>query len=352
MQRNDLLLRQSAWMQEVENSPVVLSNRIRLARNLENIPFPHVLTAEGARQAEDVLAAALQKIEIEGDRLTYLALNSLPPLEVKVLLEKHLISLDLANAKRPRGVALTQDHRLAVMVNEEDHVRIQVLMPGDRLTESFRQASLVDDALEAEVDFCFREAQGYLTACPTNVGTGMRASVMVHLPAMVMTNQVQQVLGTLTQLGLTVRGLFGEGSQALGNIFQLSNQITLGKSEEDIITHLQAVTRQMVEIEMTARENMRQQASLMLEDKIWRARGILQNARRLSSEEMMHFLSMDRLGTDMGMIPGTGTSFTAMLINSHPGCLQYVLDKELEPEQRDEERSRIIRAAMSEKRGD
>ncbi|MDR3271709.1 MAG: protein arginine kinase, partial [Peptococcaceae bacterium] len=334
---------------ETEKSPVVLSNRIRLARNVDNIPFPHVLTEEGARQMENYLAEALQKTELEGDPLIYLPIQPMPMIDIKVLLEKHLISLDLANAKRARGVALTADHRVAVMVNEEDHLRIQVLRSGDSLSESFRQASLLDDALESRLDFCFRENQGYLTACPTNVGTGLRASVMVHLPALVIAQKVQQVLGTLTQLGLAVRGLFGEGSQALGDIFQISNQITLGKSEEDIIAHLQAVTQQIMDIELATREHLRRQALLAFEDKVWRARGLLQNARQLGHGEMMHLLSLDRLGTDMGILPETKISFTAMLVNSHPGCLQYLLDQELAPEQLGVELSKIIREAITER---
>jgi len=347
VKRKELLLRSSLWMQEAENSPVVMSSRIRLARNLENVPFPHSLSAERSEQVARIIAQVLDSVDVEGDRLTYLPLTELSPIELQVLIEKHLISADLANAKRERGVALTHDHRVAIMVNEEDHLRMQVLLPGDQLREAYRLADSLDDGIEERLDFAYREAQGYLTACPTNVGTGMRASVMVHLPALVMTNQVQHLLGTLTHLGLAVRGLYGEGSQALGHLFQVSNQITLGKSEEDIIAHLEAVTGQIVGMELQARENLLQQARLVLEDKVWRARGMLQNARLLSSADAMLYLSQDRLGTDLGILPKSGQTFAELLVDSNQGCLQYKLNRELDSQQRDEQRANQIRAAFA-----
>lgn len=345
MERKELLLRRSAWMDETDSSTVVLSSRIRLARNLENIPFPHVLVPDEAKKVEEKMVRILETINIEGEKLTYLSLNGLTPIERQVLIEKHLISPALANSPSARGVAVAGDHRIAVMVNEEDHIRLQVLLPGNQLTETFRLADALDDALEEELDFAYQEAQGYLTACPTNVGTGLRASVMVHLPALAMTNRVQQVLGALTHLGLAVRGLYGEGSQAFGHIFQLSNQITLGKSEEDILAHLGAVTGQIVEHEIQARAALKEQALLALEDKVWRARGTLEKARLLTSEDTMHLLSHDRLGTDMGILSKLRTTFAALLVESHPGCLQYALDKELDSGQRDAERAKFIREA-------
>ncbi|MHB1654447.1 MAG: protein arginine kinase [Desulfitobacteriaceae bacterium] len=347
MERKELLLIHSAWMEEMESSTVVLSSRIRLARNLENIPFPHVLSQDEAKTTEEIIIGAIESITVEQEKVTYLSLASLTPIERQVLIEKHLISPALVNNPRARGVALADDHRIAIMVNEEDHLRIQVLLPGNQLTETYRLAGEVDDALERQLDFAYREAQGYLTACPTNVGSGLRASVMVHLPALTMTNRIQQVLGALNHLGLAVRGLYGEGSQAFGHIFQVSNQITLGKSEEDILAHLSAVTGQIVEHEIQAREALKQQVPLALEDKVWRARGILQNARLLTAEDTMHLLSNDRLGIDMGILPKVTNTFTTLLVESHPGCLQYILDQELDPSQRDTERARLIREALS-----
>lgn len=346
MARKELLLKHSAWMMETD-SPVVISSRVRLARNLEDFPFPHVLSEEGASQMEKIVAQVLTDVKRDNIDLQYLSLTELNDVEQQVLIEKHLISPNLGEANGARGVALAPDHRYAVMVNEEDHIRIQVLMPGNQLLTGHRLANELDDALEEKLDFAYRENQGYLTACPTNVGTGLRASVMVHLPGLVIMKQVQQVLGALSRLGFDVRGLYGEGSQASGHMFQISNQITLGKSEEDIITHLDAVTGQIVEHELQARELLKAQRPLLLEDKVWRARGTLQNARLLSSEDAIHLLSHDRLGSDLGLMPKVQGGFVALIIDTRPGCLQYILDQELDPGQRDKERANFVRKAMA-----
>ncbi|HZK85942.1 MAG TPA: protein arginine kinase [Desulfosporosinus sp.] len=343
MTQKELLLQHSAWMTETD-SPVVISSRVRLARNLEDFPFPHVLDPEGAGRIEQLVSEVLMDIDDNIGKLHYISLTELNRVEHQVLVEKHLISPSLGGSIGACGVALAPDHRYAVMVNEEDHVRIQVLMPGNQLLETHRLATGLDDALEAKLDFAYRENQGYLTACPTNVGTGLRASVMVHLPGLVMMKQVQQVLGALTRLGLDVRGLYGEGSQASGHMFQVSNQITLGKSEEDILTQLDAVTGQIVEHELQARQILQVQMPMLLEDKVWRARGTLQNARLLSSEEAMHLLSHDRLGSDIGLLPKLVDCFASLIVDTRSGCLQYILDRELDPSQRDEERARLVRA--------
>lgn len=344
----EILLRHSAWMIETD-SPVVISSRVRLARNLEDFPFPHVLDPESAGQIEKTVSQVLT--DTEGDLgLSYISLTELNSIEHQVLIEKHLISPSLGGSTGARGVALAPDHRYAVMVNEEDHVRIQVLLPGNQLLETYRLATELDDIMEAKLDFAYRESQGYLTACPTNVGTGLRASVMVHLPGLVIIKQVQQVLGALTRLGLDIRGLYGEGSQASGHMFQVSNQITLGKSEEDILTHLDAVTGQIVEHELKARELLQKQMPILLEDKVWRARGTLQNARLLSSEEAIQLLSYDRLGTDLGLLPKIKDSFTSLIVDSRSGCLQYILGQELDPNRLDEERARLVRSIMRDHR--
>jgi protein arginine kinase len=348
MKRKNLLLQNSEWMKENSQSPVVLSSRIRLARNMENIPFPQGLSLDASQELERQVSDTLRSIDIEGEgkKLEYYPLTELTIIEQYVLIEKHLISPSLVTSRGARGVALSQDHRISVMVNEEDHLRLQTLLPGNQLRKTYQLTNDLDDELEKHLDFAYREARGYLTACPTNVGTGMRASVMVHLPALVMTNQVQQILGALTHLGLTVRGLYGEGSQAFGHLFQVSNQITLGKSEEDIITHLEAVTGQIVEHELKAREVLLSDAKLAVEDKVWRARGTLEKARLLASEETMQLLSFDRLGTDLGILPSHEESFAKLLVNTLPASLQYILNQELDPGQRDEQRANFIRKAF------
>lgn len=350
MERKEHFLQHSEWMKENPKTPVVLSSRIRLARNLEGIPFPMSLTQEGSQDVEEKVASYLRGISIENEKLKYYGLMDLSSIEQYVLIEKHLISPALVESRGSRGVAINEDHRISVMVNEEDHLRIQVLLSGNQLREAYSLASIMDDQLEENLDIAYREAIGYLTACPTNVGTGMRASVMVHIPALVMVNRAQQMLGALNHLGLAVRGLYGEGSQAFGHIYQVSNQITLGKSEEDTITHLEAVTRQIIEQEVHAREGLMENARINLEDKVWRARGTLENARLLSSEDALQCLSLDRLGVDLGILPPHKQSFSTLMVETLPASLQYILDKELLPEQRDGERANLVRKAMSERR--
>lgn len=335
-------------MKENHHSLVVLSNRIRLARNLESISFPQGLSPENSQIIERKVANVLESIEVSGEKLKYYSLKDLTSLEQYVLIEKHLISPALVNSQGAHGVALNADHKISVMVNEEDHLRLQVLLPGSKLKETYELANELDDEIEKYLDIAYREAQGYLTACPTNVGTGMRASVMVHLPALVITNQIQQILGALTHLGLAVRGLYGEGSKSHGNLFQVSNQITLGKSEEDIITHLEAVTSQIEEHEMQAREKLQREAPLTLEDKVWRARGILENSRLLTSEEAMQLLSMERLGIDLGILPRHRQSFTTLFADTLPYTLQYFIDQELDSSERDQQRAKVIRQAIME----
>jgi protein arginine kinase len=329
MSFRELLAKDSFWMKE-EELPIVLSTRVRLARNLTGRSFPHAMNEEEAKTVEKLIVASLEKYSPEGETLSYLSLGQLSGVEKRVLVEKHLISPAFAELSSAGGVAVSADHKVSIMINEEDHIRIQVLLPGSKLREAFRLADAIDDHLERELDFAFKDKFGYLTSCPTNVGTGMRVSVMVHLPALVLTNQVQQVLGALAPLGLAVRGLYGEGSRALGNIFQISNQITLGKGEEDTLTHLEAVTRQLVEHELQARLLLKQQAPLITEDKVWRARGALENARLLTSEETFGYLSEDRLGIDMGILPKVNAGFVSLLVNSLQGCLQYNTERPLD----------------------
>lgn len=343
MRLKDLLSKDSYWMKTSEKKPIVLSTRIRLARNLEDFPFPHVMQEDEGEEIEQKIAEVMKTTTIEDERLNYLPLNQLGFLEKRVLVEKHLISPVFAEMTHARGVALSESHKISVMVNEEDHLRIQVLMPGDNLQEALRLASSVDDQLEEQLEIAYKEKFGYLTSCPTNVGTGLRVSIMVHLPGLVLTNQAQQVLGALANIGLAVRGVYGEGSRSFGHIFQISNQITLGKSEEDTIAHLEAILGQIVEREKEAREYLKSNAPLIIEDKVWRARGILKNARLLGSEETVDYLSEDRLGIDMGILPSVDTCFVSLLVNSLEGCLQYKTDRPLDGNYSKFERANYIR---------
>ncbi|NLI92345.1 MAG: protein arginine kinase [Peptococcaceae bacterium] len=343
MSNRELLSKDSFWMQEGE-LPIVLSTRVRLARNLDGLSYPHAMTEEEAAQVEDLILSPIENFSLEGEKLFYLPLNQLSRIEKRVLIEKHLISPAFAEFNLAKGVAISESHKVSIMVNEEDHLRIQVLLPGSHLREAFRLADVIDDHLESKLDLAYKDKFGYLTSCPTNVGTGLRVSVMVHLPALVLTNQVQQVLGALAPLGLAVRGLYGEGSRAFGNIFQISNQVTFGKAEEDTLTHLEAVTQQLVEHELQAREILKKEAPLITEDKVWRARGTLENARLLTSEETFGLLSEDQLGIDMGILPKIEAGFVSLLVNSLHGCLQYKTERPLDGHFVNFERANFLRA--------
>ncbi|RJE48091.1 MULTISPECIES: protein arginine kinase [unclassified Dehalobacter] len=349
MTYRELLAKDSFWMKDTPDIPIVLSSRIRLARNIADNPFPHVMSYDDAEKIEAQISGVLDGFIAEKEKLVYIPLKMLIPVEKKVLIEKHLVSPGFKETEYARGLALSESHKIAVMVNEEDHLRIQVLMPGNSLREAWHLAGLVDDHLEAHLDIAYKEKFGYLTTCPTNVGTGLRVSVMVHLPALVLTNQVQQVLGALTSLGLAVRGVYGEGSRSFGNIFQISNQVTLGKSEEDTLAHLDAVTRQLMEREVQMREVIRKESPLIVEDKVWRARGTLENARILETEEIYSLLSEDRLGIDMGILPRVSAGFVSVLINSMQGCLQYNRNKQLDAYDINAERAHFVRGIYHQK---
>lgn len=349
MDYRELLFRDSFWMQEQADIPIVLSTRIRLARNLADSPFPQALRAEDAEEIEKRIANVLKDMEVDGEKVIYIPLNELSLVDKKVLIEKHLISPNFAECDQSRGLAIANNHKVSVMVNEEDHLRIQVLMPGNKLGEALSLAGIIDDYLESNLDIAYKEKYGYLTSCPTNVGTGLRVSVMTHLPALVLTNQIQRVLGAFGPLGLVARGLYGEGSKAFGNIFQISNQITLGKSEEDTLSHLEAVTSQLAERELQAREILRQEAPLNTEDRVWRARGILQNARLLTSEETFSLLSDDRLGIDMDILPKVDTGFVSLLVNSLQGNLQLRIDRPLDGNYANFERANLLRKVYDQK---
>lgn len=340
----------SNWMKGTgPDSDIVISTRVRIARNLRQQPFPLLATDS---QAEAVVqkvseAAARNGMRSAIGKLDMVRMDDLNPLEKRVLVEKHLISPNLAEESRKGAVLLSEDESISVMVNEEDHIRIQVFMPGFQLTEAWELGNKVDDLFEKHVHYAFDEKRGYLTSCPTNVGTGVRASVMLHLPALVMTQQINRMLQAVHQVGLVVRGLYGEGSEALGNLFQLSNQVTLGVSETDILSNLYSVAKQIIEQERVARQYLLNDSRVTLEDKIFRSYGILLHARKVESKEAAQRLSDVRLGIDLGMIPSVSPDvLNELLVLTQPGFLQQHAGQKLSPEQRDERRARIIRERL------
>jgi protein arginine kinase len=332
-----LLHEPSLWMGSGSPKPaIVVSTRVRLARNLAGWPFPHALPADKSRELEEKISEILAQVQVSRQSLHYLSMDGLTDNEKRILVEKHLMSPEFAEGNRPRALFLSPNHQVAIMVNEEDHIRIQILEGAGHYLDAWRLASDIDDQIEDKVPLAFHKKFGYLTACPTNVGTGLRLSVMLHLPALGILGQVREVIGALAQMGLAVRGLYGEKSQFYGNLYQISNQITLGKSEEDTMGHLEALTQKVVEKEVQARGHLAQEGRLMLEDQAWRARGTLRSARLLSADEAFKTISLDRLGMDMDILPKIEVSYVETLVNCLPGTLQDRVAQESEPGQEPE----------------
>ena len=326
---------------------IVLMTRIRLARNLAGQPFPGwAKPAQREKILEDCVAAVVGTSEMK--RGVSVGVGELGELEKRILVERHLISRELSGSKQGSGVVISKDQAFSVMINEEDHLRIQMLRVGFQLKKAWASINEIDSALEDSLDYAFSPSLGYLTACPTNLGTGMRASAMMHLPALVIGNQMEKVVRAVNQLGMVVRGLFGEGSDACGSIFQISNQTTLGESEEEILKRLAGVLQSIIEHELNARARLLEADSGKLFDKIGRAYGILQNGHVLSSNEAMNLLSLIRLGVDLGVFPDSRRSVTDRLfIEAQPGHLQYSQKGEFEAGQRDLLRAERLRSEFA-----
>lgn len=337
------------WMDAVgPDGEIVLSSRIRLARNVREVPFPYLASDSQTQAVTGQVQAACKDLkELLGD-VRFVQINDIPALERQVMVEKHLISPLLIKEPHNSAVLMCRDEAVSIMVNEEDHLRIQCLLPGLQLDKALEQANRYDDLLEKKLDYAYDEQWGYLTVCPTNVGTGLRASVMVHLPALVLTKQINRVLSAIAQVGLAVRGLYGEGSEIVGNLVQISNQITLGQTEEEIIKNLYGVTRQIVEQELQARQILLNESRDHISDRVNRAYGILSHARLVSSQEAMQLLSDVRLGIDLGLIDQvSGNILKELMVMLRPACLQMEAGRELQGLERDRERARMIRKRLT-----
>lgn len=339
----------SEWMKgEGPESDIVISSRIRLARNFSDYPFPMLATESQSKQIIEKVEFLLNKNKFQSLGPSNLVkLNEVNDLEKRVLMEKHLISPNLANESRNGAVLLSDDESISVMINEEDHLRIQCLYPGFQLQEAWDMANKLDDWFENSFNYAFDEKKGFLTSCPTNVGTGIRASVMMHLPALVMTQQMNRILSAITQVGLAVRGIYGEGSEAIGNVFQISNQITLGQTEEEIIDNLLSVARQIIEHERNDREKLLRESRTRVEDRVQRSFGILSHSRIIDSKEAAQRLSDVRLGIDLGMIKDTSSNIlNELMVMTQPGFLQQYAGEKLSPEERDIRRAALIRERL------
>ncbi|MFM7540545.1 MAG: protein arginine kinase [Planctomycetota bacterium] len=326
---------------------IVISTRLRLARNLATFPFTSRATLSQKQEIESLLKERLTNLP-GGPELEYLSLSSLETLDKQLLLERQLISRELVSAEGARGVAISKDESVSVMINEEDHLRIQVMRSGLDLDQAWAITNQVDDRIEQRVAYAFHEEFGYLTACPTNVGTGMRASVMLHLPALEFTRQGDQVFRALQKINLEVRGLYGEGSRASGHFYQISNQVTLGKSEETILREIQAVIPAVIRYEKEAREAWKQDQSVGLEGRVKRALETLHGATMMTSEETMELLSLVRLGFALGQLRGLSVPLlNELFIQTQPAHLQKLAGETLDSERRNMSRAEHLRRKLS-----
>lgn len=327
---------------------VVISSRIRLARNLAGMPFLTRCSPDQQRELEsrlrrEVLAASI------APQVLYVDVAAAGELDRRLLVERHLISRHHADAQHPRSVVVAVDETAAIMINEEDHLRIQVLRSGLGLDNALAEINRIDDLLEGRLGYAFHDRYGYLTACPTNVGTGLRVSVMLHLPALKMTGEIEKVFRAAQDMHLAIRGLYGEGTEATGDFFQVSNQTTLGRTEEHIIDEfLGLMVPKFIDYERAARAALVEQRPLAIDDKVHRSLAVLRSARLISSEETMYLLSLVRLGVNLGRIRDVDThTINELFLLTQPAHLQKALGREMSGEVRAEVRAEQIRKRLS-----
>lgn len=344
---HDLLSKFGSSKKSPKSIPITLSTRIRLARNLKEFPFPGKAEEEQRKQVLNRCIDVMNGMESLCES-TSLEVDDLSELDRQILVEKHLISPELSQMDEGSGIVLSNDRNCCVMINEEDHLRIQVLQPGLEFEKVWKRADELDSGIESKVNYAFDAELGFLTACPTNLGTGLRASAMMHLPGLVMSKNMDKVINAVNQLGIAVRGLFGEGSDASGSIFQISNQQTLGESEGAIIDRLDETLKNIVRQEKFAREKLMQDDGLRLIDKISRAIGTLKSCRLIQSSEAMDLLSLVRLATDFNIMPERFRSLADRLyIEIQPGHVQLSAGKAVEPSDRDKLRADLVRKEFS-----
>ncbi len=339
----------SEWMRgSGPESDIVISSRIRIARNIRDLPFPLLADQTNAGEVINQIKQIVDESHLDATlKLEYISIKELSELEKQVLVEKHLISPHLAEDSRHGAVLLSDNESVSVMINEEDHLRIQCMFSGFQLDKAWELGNEIDDAFEKKLHYAFDEDFGFLTSCPTNVGTGIRASVMMHLPALVMTQQINRILSAITQVGLAVRGIYGEGSEAQGNLFQVSNQITLGLSEQEIMENLRSVATQIIDHERSARSRLMQESRQKMEDRVHRSYGILSHARILDSKEAAQRLSDLRLGIDIGMLTDVSPSIlNELMVLTQPAFLQQYYGQKLTASERDNRRASLIRERL------
>ncbi len=339
-----LLKNRVSWLADSgPDDDIAISSRVRLARNVSGVPFPIASKTEQLLSSMSTILMAVKKSDCFKAPVEF-EMAGLNHLERQVLLERRLISREFVADREGAALVVSHDEQFGIMINEEDHIRMQAMRPGFQLQEVWDSIDSLDDRISKELPYVFDRNLGFLTSCPTNVGTGMRASVMLHLPGLVLSDQINAVIQGVSKLGLTVRGIFGEGTENLANLFQVSNQSTLGESEEQIIERLSIVIRQIINHEKNARQNLLEDKQNFLLDHVGRAYGVLRHAYIISSEEALNSLSALRLGVDLGMfssveLPVVNELFMIIL----PAHLQKYASKELESEERDSFRAALVR---------
>ena len=343
MMFDDLASRSASWLDASGDcASLVVSSRVRLARNLTHLPFPH---RANDTQCQEIINAVVESCD--QSLPTFLETDSLSKLQQRFLVESHLISPGLIKRDGQCGVLVGKDEHLSAMVNEEDHLRLQGIFPGLQPRIAWQATHTLERTLASRLNFAFSDDWGYLTACPTNTGTGLRASVLIHLPGLVLTQDIDGVVRGITQMGFVVRGFFGEGTDVAGNMFQVSNQITLGKSEADLLDLLDQVVAQLTVCEENARETLWRDARSKIEDKVFRALGLLKYARLLTSQEFMNLSSAVRLGVGMGVIEGVSLrTLNELMIETQPAHLQCQAQKKLDADSRDVLRAQWVRQRL------
>lgn len=334
------------YLENGKDSDVILSSRIRFARNIKEFPFKIRMTKQDREKMLEKIKFVTPSI---GYGLKFMYLKDMDDITKMALVEKHIISPEMVLAKEEEAILINDEENICVMLNEEDHMRIQVFSSGLELKDTLNLAIELDEKLNELLGFSYKEEYGFLTACPTNVGTGLRASVMVHLLALKITGNLSKVLHIVNNFGMTIRGLYGEDSQSKGDIYQISNIQTLGISEEEIVTNLENITRKVMEQERLARKYLAKNG-MDLEDKVYRSYGILTNARKLDSDECSNLLSSVKLGTDLGVITELNDmKVKKMMLYTKPANLQKYLGKVLDANQRDIKRAEVIKQIVDEK---
>ena len=330
------------WLEDDEiEEDIVISTRVRIARNLERFKFPQIMNDSESDQLTNIILNRLKENE---DNYKFFKVKDLDEKQRVSFVENHLISPQLLKSSNHGSFLIREDERVSIMINEEDHIRLQALLPGLNMEKGWDICSTIDDFIEEDINYAFDEKFGYLTSCPTNVGTGLRISVMLHLPAISMTGHLKNLGESLRKLGLTIRGTYGEGSKGLGSLYQISNQTTLGQSEQEILFKLDKIVKQVINREKGTRNFLENNRRIFLEDRILRSYGIIKNNRQISTEEAMNHLSNIKLGIDMNIVEKIKSKdITNLMITIQPANIQVDSNKEMDRKTINIERSKLIR---------